>query len=317
MTSDDVFWLRVQRRAAIYEPDMARALLRAFELLRQQLSTVEVEQMVANGDVDAVITRVLSDPQFEKAVTAFRQQTLKVADRGVAYFARDIPAAFSAGQALIGFNILSPTVVNAIRALDSKVMQTLKDDTRETVRAFIENGLRDGVNPRTVGRQLRTVVGLAPNQLEAIQNFERMLKAGDREALTRALRDKRFDGTLKRALGANGQGLTDEQIAKMVEAYRKRMVAFNSETLARTATLDSFKLGQQLAYQDAIDKGLIPPDRLTKTWRGVLDNRERPEHVAMEGETVPFRDLYSNGEMIPGDSTYNCRCLSRFHIAPA
>src|SRR5512146_2954240 len=204
MSSSDDFWRRVQRRAAIYEPDVSRALLRAFEMLRQQLSTAEVEQMVARGDVDAVIQIVLDDPAFARAAAALRQQTQKIASDGVRYFARDIPGAFATGQALVAFDVLSPHVITAIRALDTKVMQTLTTDVRETVRAFIENGLRDGVNPRTVGRQLRTVGGLAPNQLEAIQNFERMLKDGDREALTRALRDKRFDSTLRRALGKNG-----------------------------------------------------------------------------------------------------------------
>lgn len=315
MTPADALWIRVQRRALLLEPDVAKAILRAFELWRQTVSTAEVERLVAAGDVDAIINQILAEPVLDAALTQARAEMQDVTRTGVTYFARDIPGAVVGRQVLVGFNVLSPYVVQAIRELDTKIMQTLKDDVRETVRAFIENGLRDGVGPRTVARQLRTVIGLAPNQEAAVRNFEALLKAGDREALTRALRDRRFDATLKRALGTKGTGLTPEQIDKMVAAYRKRMISFNAETNARTATLDAFKLGQQLAYQDAVDKGLVDGRRLMKRWHGVLDDRERPEHVAMEGETVPWDSTYSTGEFTPGSSTFNCRCVSQFTIA--
>ena len=33
-------------------------------------------------------------------------------------------------------------------------MQTLAEGVRETVRAYVENGLRDGVGPATIARQI-------------------------------------------------------------------------------------------------------------------------------------------------------------------
>lgn len=44
----------------------------------------------------------------------------------------------------------------------------------------------------------------------------------------------------------------------------------------------------------------------TKTWSGVLDDRERDEHVAMEGETVGIDEKFSNGLDFPSEP--NCRC---------
>jgi uncharacterized protein with gpF-like domain len=49
---------------------------------------------------------------------------------------------------------------------------------------------------------------------------------------------------------------------------------------------------------------------LVKTWRGVKDLRERPSHLAMEGQTVGFDESFSNGQEIPGDDEYNCRCVA-------
>jgi hypothetical protein len=88
------------------------------------------------------------------------------------------------------------------------------------------------------------------------------------------------------------------------------MVAFNAETNTRTLSLEAQKVGSALTWQDAIDRGVVDPSRLMKRWSGVMDSRERPEHVAMEGEVVRFDEPYSNGEDIPGISTWNCRCVS-------
>jgi len=47
-----------------------------------------------------------------------------------------------------------------------------------------------------------------------------------------------------------------------------------------------------------------------------MDSRERDSHIAMEGDTVPWDQLYSNGQMIPGDTEYNCRCVSIYRQRP-
>lgn len=47
--------------------------------------------------------------------------------------------------------------------------------------------------------------------------------------------------------------------------------------------------------------------QFTKTWRGALDDRERDEHVAMEGETVGVAEPFSNGLQFPSEP--NCRCV--------
>jgi uncharacterized protein with gpF-like domain len=50
-----------------------------------------------------------------------------------------------------------------------------------------------------------------------------------------------------------------------------------------------------------------------KTWFGVMDERERDEHVALEGETVGIDENFSNG--IPYPSEPNCRCAAVTHEA--
>ncbi len=315
--AERAFWMRAHRRADGLAPELRTALLRAFEIIRESLLPGQLEQLVAAGAIDRLLTTALSEPVMTVAFRSVRDKIRRGVASNVGYFAREVPKGTIAGQLAVSFDVLAPETIEGIRQLETKVIQTLQSDVRETARAFVENGLRDGVSPRAIARQLREVIGLAPNQEAAVANFRRLLETGDREALSRALRDRRFDGVLERTLGPAGSGLTPEQIETQVSAYRRRMVAFNAETNARTASLDAMKLGHSLAWEDADRKGIVNLDLVEKTWRGVLDDRERPEHRAMEGQTVPFRSDYPNGQGVPGETDFNCRCLSIFRMKTA
>lgn len=305
-------WERAQKRAQGMQPEIAAAVLRAFAILRDSLTEAQLTRLIESGDIDRLFREALSNDVMDRAVLPLRQRIRQGLEKNVLYFARDLPKAGKVdGVLTVAFDWLNPRVVDAVRGLETKVVTTLQADVRETVRAYVENGLRDGVNPRTVARSLRSVIGLAPNQETAVRNFEAALRSGTRKALTYQLRDRRFDGTVKKG------ALSEAQITTQVAAYRKRMVAFNANTNARTAALDAMKLGQRLSWQDAIDKGIVEADRLMKEWITVLDGRERPEHNAQNGDTVPFNEPFSNGEITPGESTYNCRCVARVFQARA
>lgn len=296
MTPAETFWLRVQRRAATLQPDMARALLAAFARLRDALSAHELARLIAVGDVEAVVQQILGEPALQAIFAPFRAKLQLSTRDAVAWFAKDLPG--DAKAIGVMFDVLSPHVVEGMRRLDLSTLAGLKDDARDVARSVLQEGLAKGVNPRETARQLRASVGLGANQLEWVANYRAKLEAG--ESVTGyALRDRRLATR------------TPAQIDTAVAAYQRRLIALNAETTARTATLDAMKLGQDLAWRDAAEKGLLADGvTLWKQWKGVMDDRERDEHIAMEGETVPMEMPYSNGEMIPGESTYNCRCVS-------
>lgn len=309
---EQAFWRRAQNRASMLSPEIAAAMLRAFVVLREILPEAQLAQIIAAGNVEVLMRTMLSDPTLDSVFLPVREKIRSGVASNIKYFARDIPRGNTPKTLTVAFDSLNPRIIDAVRSLDTRVINTLKGDVRETVRAFVENGLRDGVNPRAVARQLHEVVGLAPHQEKAVANFQKALETGDLKALSRKLRDKRFDRTLRKALGKDGTGLSPEQIKKMTDIYRKRMIAHNAETNARTAALDSMKLGQRLSMEDAIAKGVYTREKLMKQWSGVMDSRERPEHRAMEGEIVHFDQPFSNGQIIPGETDYNCRCFARY-----
>jgi hypothetical protein len=209
------------------------------------------------------------------------------------------------GQIAVQFDYLNPLHLDAVRSLETRVITTLREEQRDVIRAHIENGLRDGAGPRAIAKGIRPIVGLAKNQAQAVANFRLALEEGRiGDALGYKLRDKRLKVSKE---------MSPAQIDKAVEAYRKRFIAHHAETISRTATLDALKKGQQLAQEEAVRNGILQGDRLMKKWIGVMDERERESHRAMEGESVPYNVPYSNGQQVPGETEWNCRCLSRFY----
>lgn len=270
------------------------------------MTDAEILRAIQSGIIDNLFEKALSDAVLSEAFMPVRDRMRENVTSGVKYFAKDLPVKKTVNFA---FDNLSPDVVRAVKQLESRVITDLEDSVRETVRQRVLRGIVDGESASKIARDLRSVVGLSPSQQTAVDTYEKLLRDGSKRALDRQLRDKRFDKTVAKG------SLSDEQVTRMTEAYRKRSIAHNADTVARTAVLDSQKLGQALSYEQAVQQGIIDGSQLQKTWVGVMDDRERDEHVAMEGETVAYDSTYSNGEDIPGESTYNCRCISRYTTA--
>lgn len=295
-------------------PELAFAMLAAFAVLKEDLKPGELENLIAMGYAERIFDRILTQAVFDVAFQPVRDKLRWSLSRAVEYVAREVPPPPAAtGRTLaISFDVLNPRVVDAIKSLETRVITTLEDSIRETVRQAIQAGIEAGQNPRTMARGLRDVIGLAPNQEQEVRNFRAALEGLDgRNPLTYTLRDKRFDAAIKRG------DLTPVRIDQMVTRYRERRVAQNAETNARTASLDAYKMGQRLSWQDAIDKGIVDSDRLRHQWIGVGDARERPEHKLMNDEVARWDKTYSNGQLIPGETDFNCRCIDRFFLAPA
>jgi hypothetical protein len=307
---DRLLWLKFQRRAASLQPDVAADLLRAWAAIRESLSDAELARLIASGQIDQII----DDALLDRAFIPLRARLRKAIEKGFDATVKDLPKAGKVdGTIAVAFDTLNPKVIEAVRQLETRVITDLKDDVKETVRAFVENGLRDGRAPRSIARELRGMIGLSPDQLEQVQNFRDALEGKNGRSVTDyTLRNKTVDRLL-----AKGP-LTEEQIDRYTDVYRKARIAQNANTISHTATLDSYKLGQQLSWEDARANGVIPPGyELWKTWVQIDRPTKREEHIPLNGETVPFDQPYSNGQMIPGEDDYNCACISRVTMRKA
>lgn len=299
---------RLRRWALTLEPEISAAMLRAWEIIRRTLPENEIAAILLSGSPERVVSAIANDEAMALAFTpvsaVLEKGTLVAAERAAAL----MPTVALRDGVGSGVQLLNPRVLEGLNTINTRALGRLQGGLRDSFLAHMRVGLEEGKGAAAIARSLRDVVGLAPNQEAAVRNFEAMLRSGDREALTRTLRDRRFDPTLRKALGRGGKGLSDDQITRMVARYRSRSIASNAATQARSAALDSYRMGQRLSWEDAFDKGLAKRERTFKIWRTVGDERVRDEHVDLEGERVPFDEPFSNGEMVPGDASYNCRC---------
>jgi hypothetical protein len=327
----------IRRRSSNMTPEGVRRLLAAYRLVAESMSEVEIARALNRGTLDRFLDEVLAKDALDGAFADLREMIdLHTLDAG-RVLSKQLP-----GSLRGTFGTLNPRVIDSVRRLDSAVITGLQDDVREGVRTAAEEGLRAGQNPRVVAKQIVESVGLSGPQAKAVANFRAELESGDRAALSRVLGRgtiRQPDGTLvTRQAHAGGKGLgkrdmamldrvlgeeslSADQVGRMTDAYRKRMLALNAEANARSIALDSNRLAQRLSWEDAAERGVVGRHQLRRTWLAVGgpagDGRNRPEHLALHGETVGFDSRYSNGELVPGESTINCRCGERITMVPA
>ena len=294
----------IQRRARLLEPEMARAIERGFDQVRELFTAAELAAVIRSEGAEALAATFFSEQDLDRALAGVRAQIAGAVQQSTTYFLGQLGVT-TVGA---GFGQLDPNVLAAIRVLDTKVMQGLKQQVRETFRAVVTEGLREGTPTATIARRARASLGLAPSQLKAVRSFEQALKEGPPSRILRfGLRDRRFDPTIRRL--AKGGGLTAAQVRTMKAAYQRRMIAHNAKIQARTAVNDALRAGKHLSTQQAIEAGHLPGDRMLSMWSSSGDSRVREEHANLDGEIVPYGEPFSNGDVIPGASEYNCRCI--------
>ena len=139
-------------------------------------------------------------------------------------------------------------------------------------------------------------------------NYRRLLERageGDSEALTRQLRDRRFDRPSGAPLLAENR-LTQAQIDRMVERYRERYIKYRAEVIGRTEALRAVHAGNDEGYRQAIDGGAIDLEELQRTWKSRHKmSVRRDSHRLPEGKCAALmRPFVVGGAQLryPGDS---------------
>ncbi|RFC66457.1 hypothetical protein DYI37_03165 [Fulvimarina endophytica] len=218
----------------------------------------------------------------------------------------------------------NPRAAEAARTEGARLVQEISEPTREVVQQVVSNGLSQGAGPREFARELRSSLGLTDKQNAAVANYERLLRAGSKEALTRELRDKRSDGPVLRA-AEGGKPLTEDQIGRMVEAYRRKYLKYRTENIARTEALQAASLGRIEGMRQTLESLDLTTNDVEKTWSTSVDGRERRTHRLMNGQKVKGLDAqfqspggarlrFPRDPAGPADEVVMCRCAFTFRI---
>lgn len=311
---------RIAKRDFVDPPEALRRLIsRATPRLRdrylalvsflQRSATLrEIEDAITSGNVFATLENLeqiaarLSGGVEQVYIDAGQQAAGRVS-RGL--------------DVIIEFEASNPRAVRELANSTARIKQAFGEQTRAAARRALFEAQERGLNPRATARLFRSSLGLTPRQVSAVGNFRRMLEELDPEALTRALRDRRFDRTILRAIDSDSP-LSKADIDRMVDRYRSGYIKYRSEVIARTEALQAVHAGTFELYEQGFDSGLLDPEKATREWNTADDGRERDSHNAMDNQKRKPGETFTSGEgfalRYPGDpeapieETAQCRC---------
>ena len=314
------------KREQVFTFDEQR-ILNMIDDADQKLRTVVLNAFTsarfAPGDLDN-LARLIEQGRVNEAIdNASRVAGLRIADGYAAVYTlagEETSAAMEdALDIVVGFDRTNYRAVNHMQRERLRLISDFTSHQREATREALVDGIRRGINPREQARAFRDSIGLTQFQQRAVFNFRNLLQganSGSQEALTRALRDRRFDPSIRAAIEGR-RALTENEISRMVDRYRERYIKYRSVVIARTEAMRSVHAGSEEAFEQAADEGEIDRGEIRRTWITAGDHRVRDSHVALNGiergmnETFP---AWGGPLRYPGDprgapsEVIQCRC---------
>lgn len=300
---------RLRRLIDQAEPRLRATFTSIVNQLTDQFTLTQLADFIEQGNIQAALEAAgRAGAQF---ATAINGVFIVSGESQADFFRRRL-------EVIIDFD---QTNFRAIRFMQADRLRLIREFTVEQTAATQEalrDGIRRGLNPRDQARNFRSSIGLTARQTQAVNNFRRLLDENSSEALTRQLRDRRFDSTVRRAIGA-GEPLSTDQVDRMTDRYRERFLRYRSEVIARTEALRAVHAGSEEMYEQAFDQGLVDPQNVVRTWNTATDGRVRDHHTTMNGQErrpgEPFVSGNGNALRHPGDieapaeETIQCRCV--------
>lgn len=255
----------VDKLIASAEPKLRRRIAEIILLLRSEHTLDELAELIAVGRAgDALALVTAAGARLAAAVN-------------VVFLAAGEATSTAMGKALSILVDFDQTNLRAVAAMQRNRLDLIRDftikQTAATQQALLE-GIQGGLNPRETARLFRDSIGLTPRQQAAVSNFRRLLQDRSAEALTRELRDRRFDPTVARAVALD-EPLTAAQIDAMVARYSERYVKYRAEVIARTEAGAAAHEGVEEAFAQAIDAGNFTQEEVRRTWNTADDSRVR------------------------------------------
>lgn len=300
------------------------AVRRAF---RQFIAAVGKEGAV----LDAIVERLLAEDT---------EGALKIVDSYVERFGNVFPLiAQTVGAATatelaglvphissaISFDPSHPRAAAIVRQNRLRFVRDFSAQQRRATLQALNRSFRQGLGPRETARIFKDSIGLTAEQEIHVASYRRQLETRSRRALDRALRDRRADGTIDRAITLD-RPLTARQIEIYTDRYRRNYLALRAETIARTEGVRATSEAREESLDQMIEQAGIAVDLVERIWNTTRDNRRRDWHASMEGQrrgrNEPFIDGHGNRLMYPGDprapaeTVISCRCGLTFYIRP-
>lgn len=225
------------------------------------------------------------------------------------------------------FDPLNSYTSSDIRYLQTNYQSLLNASQRKLFYSLISEANRQEMSVRKTARYIVENLGLTEAQHEAVLNYRRLLENGSRESLSRELRDKRFDRTVERSI-KNKSPLTQDQINRMVEAYKRKFITYRTNEMIFNTTKTIVEAGRTEGTRQTLAQVGLQPGDSVKAWRSQRDRKVRftHSHASLDGQEVRedeyftsvsgARLRYPHDSQAPLSETMGCRCFLLRYIKP-
>ena len=305
-----------------YEKIVRDVMLKIWDELRKSVSYKELETALVTEGIPGMmkylddlepVTRALLLPELQAAIEEAGRLVIEILPSGSITTPGYVPTV----------QYTNPYAVQAVQEYATKMIREISEETRQAVAYSITTAVSQGRPPRTVARDFKQTIGLTVEMEKSVQNYRKYLENLDRQALQRESRDKRSDSTVERAITTQ-KPLPKATVERLVAAFRRKREAQRSLTIARTESMSSMDLGQDIALEQANRDGALVSD-LYQNWNLTKDGRQRDAHdvvPSMNPDGVPYNGFFQTplGPLrYPRDRKYgtaanviNCRCRRSF-----
>lgn len=323
---------RFEQLVATYEPSLRLAFIEAIHDIRSSITLKRIVERLEQRDLSGAIAAMgLDEAAFLPLDEAIR---LAFNGGGVAEVS-SMPALRDPQgyKVIIRFDTRNLEAERWLRDHSSTMVTRIIDEQRETIRETLEEGLQRGDNPtrtaldvvgrvsRATGRREGGIIGLSAPQAQYVAAARRELASGSessmRNYLQRTRRDKRFDSVVLKSI-KSGKPLSADVAEKITARYSDKLLRLRADTIALNETMSALNEAKMQSYRQAIAKGAVNVQQLTKSWHTVRDDRVRHTHHAMNGQVVPFEGhfvspsgallSYPHDPSAPASETIGCRC---------
>ncbi|TIP70579.1 MAG: Hsp20/alpha crystallin family protein [Mesorhizobium sp.] len=329
---------RFEQLVSTYEPMLRTAFIEAIDDIRSNIVLRRVVERLERGDINGAIRAMnLDEAAFRPLEEAIRQTF----NGGGVATVEQMPALRdpSGFQVVLRWDARNLVAETWLREHSAQLVTDIVADQQVAIRTALETSLARGDNPtrtavdvvgrvsRVTGQREGGIIGLTAQQSQYVENARQELSSGDPEAirnyLQRGRRDKRFDRTVAKAL-REGKPLPRDMVNRITARYSDGLLKLRADTIGLHETFAALGASKDIAFQQAIAKGAVRADAITKGWKHTPQEHPRVQHVSMQGQKVRFDQPfvapdgtlipYPHAAGVPARHTLGCKCFCEYKI---
>ena len=240
------------------EPDMRGAFLAMIEVVKDQVTAEQLQDLLDRRDFVAIIN--LFEEVIARSVNFSTTSTIS------GLYSKLVTQTMTpvlSGTA--SFNLISQLVLDRIRSSSANLVVGVGQDTISSIRHILSQNYLDGLGAPQAARAIRSVVGLLPQHAHAVGRF---------------------------SLGLQNTSLPPENRTNLIEQYSQRLLNYRARNISRTETISAAEAGRVAGWVELANKGVLQRHRTRMEWMVTEDDRLCPWCAPMDGQQVGIGDYF-------------------------